>query len=61
MCANIEVRFQLRAEGCGDGQKSVKTFTDWYAFADWLKQEEENQRVVLIYSWKYVHAVKQGV
>lgn len=60
--ADILVEFHLRSFGtlsiaC---QSSTKRFTDWFDFADWLKQENEHNHTVCITSWTYVHAVRKG-
>lgn len=31
-------------------------FKNWWEFADWLKQCNENEHVVTIACWTYVHA-----
>lgn len=36
------------------GTKIPKMFTDWYDFADYLKQEELAGREVVFKKWEYV-------
>lgn len=60
MSADIVVNFQIQPFGSGgEGSFSQKRFTDWYDFADWLKQENENKRMVCIIAWQYAHAQKR--
>jgi hypothetical protein len=56
MSADISIVYFLTAEGKGTGQRTVQTFVDWYAVADWLKQHNEEGRVVCVQDWRYVHA-----
>lgn len=32
----------------------VRFFSDWFSFADWLKQEALAGRCAIIYNWEYV-------
>lgn len=29
------------------------TFTDWYDFADYLKEQQEQRRIVIVRGWEY--------
>lgn len=33
--------------------EQVRTFNDWFDFADWVKQENLKESGVLIYEWHY--------
>ncbi len=56
MSADISIDYFLTAEGKGQGQPSVRSFVDLYSVADWLKQHNEEGRIVCIQNWQYVHA-----
>jgi hypothetical protein len=49
--SHIHIKYQrVRA-----GVKNIlsKEFTDWYDFADWLKQENERGYAIIIFEWNY--------
>ena len=61
MSADIKVTYTLMSKGGhkSPGQTSEIRLTDWYSFADWLKENEVNGRDVVIHSWVYTHAIKR--
>lgn len=62
MAADIKVTYNLIAKDektRGPGQISTARFTDWYAFADWLRECEEIKYNVIIHSWEYIHAIRE--
>lgn len=38
------------------GKSAYKLFTDWYDFADWVKQLNKDGRPVCIFEWRYDNA-----
>jgi hypothetical protein len=60
MTAAIKIEFTLRDMSSKvEGTRSTVTCLDWYSVADWMKNEEEHNRDVIIHSWTYVHALRR--
>lgn len=51
--SHIRVRFR-RIKGGVTSPESTMDFTDWYDFADWLKQENEQRRAIVVDGWNYI-------
>jgi hypothetical protein len=47
---NISVRFRIGSSG-----EVAITFTDWWDFADWLKEAERLKQEYTIVGWNYVY------
>lgn len=49
---DIKVTYAVGVDACIPWQFQI--FTDWYDFADWLKQQNEAGQVISIKRWEYV-------
>lgn len=45
---------QLCYRSLKNGRSTYKYFSDWYDFADWIKQENLYNREITVVSWQYV-------
>ncbi len=46
--SNIIVQLKIKP-----GVINERIFSDWYDFADWLKEEQQHQREATIVGWRY--------
>lgn len=56
---HIEVEFDIRPAKISVryhhvGETFFETFTDWYDFADWLKERQINHKATIILGWEYI-------
>lgn len=50
----IEISYNHQSDMSKAWVSGSQRFTDWFGFADWLKQMNEAGKAVLITEWKYV-------